>query len=88
VAVDTDVIPLETPIYIPEFDGVPRSRNGQNTHDGCFLAQDRGVRVKGNHVDVFTGQHATTELWNALVPSNKGVTIVLDSPRCARASAR
>ncbi len=85
VAVDTDVIPLETAIYIPEFDGVPRSRDGQVLHDGCFIAQDRGVRVKGNHVDVFTGQRAVTELWNALVPSNKGVTVVLDSPRCARA---
>jgi 3D (Asp-Asp-Asp) domain-containing protein len=88
VAVDSDVIPLETPIYIPEFDGVPRSRDGRATHDGCFIAQDRGVRVKGNHVDLFTGQRSVTELWNALVPSNKGVTVVLDSPRCARAQAR
>ncbi|HEY4156811.1 MAG TPA: 3D domain-containing protein [Polyangiaceae bacterium] len=85
VAVDTDVIPLETAIYIPEFDGAPRTRDGRTQHDGCFIAQDRGVRVKGNHVDLFTGERAITELWNALVPSNQGVTVVLDSPRCARA---
>jgi 3D (Asp-Asp-Asp) domain-containing protein len=87
VAVDTDLVPLDTPIYIPEFDGIPRDASRSALHDGCFIAQDRGVRVKGEHVDVFTGQHELTTLWNTLVPSNRGVTIVLDSPRCARASA-
>jgi len=87
VAVDTDLVPLDTPIYIPEFDGVPRDPSRSALHDGCFIAQDRGVRVKGEHVDVFTGHHDLTTLWNSLVPSNRGVTIVLDSPRCARADA-
>ncbi len=86
VAVDTDVVPLDTPIYIPEYDGVPRDASRTALHDGCFIAQDRGVRVKGEHIDVFTGQHDLTTLWNSLVPSNRGVTVVLDSPRCARAS--
>ena len=86
VAVDTDVVPLDTPIYIPEFDGVPRDPSRKALHDGCFIAQDRGVRVKGEHIDVFTGQHELTTLWNSLVPSNRGVTVVLDSPRCARAN--
>jgi len=88
VAVDTDLVPLDTPIYIPEYDGIPRDPSRSATHDGCFIAQDRGVRVKGEHVDVFTGHHELTTLWNSLVPSNLGVTIVLDSPRCARASAK
>jgi len=87
VAVDTDLVPLDTPIYIPEFDGVPRDASKNSLHDGCFLAQDRGVRVKGEHVDIFTGHHETTALWNGLVPSNQGVTIVLESPHCARAAA-
>jgi 3D (Asp-Asp-Asp) domain-containing protein len=86
VAVDTDVIPLNTAIYIPEYDGVPRDVGQSAMHDGCFVAQDRGVRVKGKHVDVFTGEEALTKMWNGLVPSNKGVTVVLDNPRCARAS--
>jgi 3D (Asp-Asp-Asp) domain-containing protein len=86
VAVDTDVIPLNTAIYIPEFDGVPRDVGQTAMHDGCFVAQDRGLRVKGKHVDVFTGEEALTKMWNGLVPSNKGVTVVLDSPRCARAT--
>jgi 3D (Asp-Asp-Asp) domain-containing protein len=87
VAVDTDVIPMNTPIYIPEFDGVARDTDDSARHDGCFVAQDRGMKIKGKHVDIFTGYEGVTKLWNRLVPSNKGVTVVLDSPRCARASA-
>jgi 3D (Asp-Asp-Asp) domain-containing protein len=86
VAVDTDLVPLDTPIYIPEFDGVARDPSRTSVHDGCFIAQDRGVRVKGQHIDIFTGHREITALWNGLVPSNRGVTVVLDSPRCARAT--
>jgi len=86
VAVDTDLIPLNTAIYIPEYDGLPRDAGQAALHDGCFVAQDRGVRVKGKHVDIFTGEEGLTKMWNGLVPSNKGVTVVLDNPRCARAT--
>jgi 3D (Asp-Asp-Asp) domain-containing protein len=86
VAVDPEVIPLETPLYIPEYEGLPRDLNGQSLHDGCFVAQDRGLLVKGNHVDIFTGEPAMTRLWNRLMPSNQKVTIVLDSPKCSRAN--
>lgn len=82
VAVDDSIIPMETPVYIPEYDGVPRDRDGSEVHDGCFVAQDRGVRVIGKHVDVFTGHQSITTLWNHLVPSNEGVTVVVESPRC------
>lgn len=85
VAMDTSLVPLGTAIYIPEFDGLPRDIERDSFHDGCFIVQDRGLKVKGKHVDVFTGHHAITRLWNHLVPSNKGVTVVLDSPHCARA---
>ncbi len=87
VAVDSDLVPLDTPIYVPEYDGLPRDSARSARHDGCFIAQDRGVRVKGQHVDIFTGQRQITALWNGLVPSNRGVTIVIDSPHCARALA-
>lgn len=86
VAVDSDVIPLGTALYVPEYDGLPRDPDSQMAHDGCFVAQDRGLKVKGNHIDIFTGHQSTTVLWNRLVPSNRGVTVVLDSPRCARAN--
>ena len=86
VAVDSTIIPLGTPLYIPEYDGLPRDASGATKHDGCFLAEDRGLAVKGEHVDVFTGHRETTQLWNRLVPSNRGVTVVVDSPRCKRAN--
>jgi 3D (Asp-Asp-Asp) domain-containing protein len=85
VAVDDTVIPMGTALYIPEFDGLPLDAQKTRFHDGCFIAQDRGLRVKGQHVDVFTGFSAMTALWNQLVPSNHGVTVVTDSPKCARA---
>jgi 3D (Asp-Asp-Asp) domain-containing protein len=85
VAVDTDVIPLDTSIYIPEFEGLPRDAEGTSMHDGCFIAQDRGFKVRGEHIDVFTGEPALTRLWNRLMPSNRGVTVVLESPKCERA---
>lgn len=85
VAVDSSVIPLGTPLYIPEYDGVARDTTGSSKHDGCFLAEDRGLAVKGQQVDVFTGHREITQLWNRLVPSNSGVTVLVDSPRCRRA---
>jgi 3D (Asp-Asp-Asp) domain-containing protein len=85
VAVDSSLIPLGTALYIPEYDGVARDGSGATKHDGCFLAEDRGLAVKGAHVDIFTGHREITQLWNRLVPSNRGVTVVVDSPRCKRA---
>jgi len=87
VAVDPQVIPLGTALYVPELDGLPRDVNGSATHDGCFVAQDKGLKVTGNHVDFFTGHKDMTALWNRRVPSNRGVTVVVDSPRCARVVA-
>jgi 3D (Asp-Asp-Asp) domain-containing protein len=86
IAVDSTLIPLDTPVYIPEYDGIPRDPAQSSVHDGCFIAQDRGVRVTGEHVDVFTGHREITTLWNSLVPSNRGVTVIVDHPRCARAA--
>jgi 3D (Asp-Asp-Asp) domain-containing protein len=84
VAVDSSIIALGTPLYIPEYDGVARDATGSTRHDGCFIAEDRGLAVKGEHVDIFTGLRETTKLWNRLVPSNSGVTVVVNSPRCRR----
>ncbi len=83
VAVDDTVIPMGSAVFIPELVGMPMGGGGQ--HDGCFVAQDRGMKVKGEHVDIFTGSEAVTKVWNQAVPSNRGVTVVLDSPRCERA---
>ena len=81
-AVDSEVIPLGTLLYVPELAGLPRESAG-SAHDGCLLAEDRGVRVKGKQLDVFTGDPRVTALYNRLLPSNRGVTVVIGSSRCA-----
>ena len=75
VAADTTVLPMGTVIYVPELDG--------EGSDGCFVVEDRGSKVKGQHVDFFTGDPSQTKLLNARVPSNQGVTVVVDAPRCS-----
>jgi len=87
IAADTAVVPMGTVVYIPELDGAARGADG-DTHDGCFVVEDRGLRVKGEHVDIFTGNEAQTALMNERVPSNQGVTVVVDAPRCARLAPR
>jgi 3D (Asp-Asp-Asp) domain-containing protein len=82
VAVDTSVIPLGTAIYVPELVGLPRVDG--SPHDGCFVAEDRGLKVVGRHLDVFTGDPSMTAQWNARVPSNQGVHVRLGDPRCTR----
>lgn len=86
VAADPTVLPLGTPIYIPELDGVPVP-NGEPL-DGCFLVEDRGSKVQGDHVDIFTGRPGITKVPNERVPSNQGVTVVTEAPKCDRLKKR
>lgn len=81
VAVDSNVIALGTPIYIAEFDGIPRKPDGP-PHDGCFIAEDRGLKVQGEHIDVFTGNPKVTKHLNSQVPSNRGVHVYVGTARC------
>ncbi len=81
IAADTKVLPMGTVLYLPELDGVAES-------DGCFVVEDRGLRVQGEHVDIFTGQPARTAAINARVPSNQGVTVIVDTPKCAHLARR
>ena len=80
VAVDPKVIPMGTPIFIPEYVGVPRPDG--SLHDGCFVAEDRGLWVVGRRVDVFAGDPGTKLLLEAAVPSNRGVHVFAANERC------
>ena len=81
LAADTSVLPMGTVVYLPELDGIEGS-------DGCFVVEDRGSKVQGDHVDIFTGEPKRTAALNAQVPSNQGVTVVVDAPACARLTHR
>lgn len=81
VAVDSSVIPLGTVLYIPEFHGVARDPEG-TPHDGCFVAEDRGMKVVGAHIDVFTGDPNITSHLNQLIPSNRGVHVYRRARSC------
>lgn len=80
VAVDPARIPLGSVLYIPAYHGL-RGPDG-DTHDGCFIAQDRGLKVQDKHVDIFTGDPETTAAWNVAVPSNQGVKVIVGVTRC------
>ncbi len=54
IAVDPDVIPLESVIYVPELRGRKFQLNDREfVHDGYLFAGDRGGAIKGRHIDVF-----------------------------------
>ncbi len=80
VAVDVALIPLGTVLYMPDYHGLRRPDG--TPHDGCFVAEDRGLKVKGKHIDVFTGSPETTASWNTAVPSNSGITVIVGAARC------
>ena len=72
VAVDTTVIPLGTALYVPELVGLPRADG--SPHDGCFVAEDRGLKVVGRHIDVFTGDPSMTHRGTSSSPRTRACT--------------
>lgn len=80
IAVDTTVLALGTSVFVPEFVGAPMPDG--KPHDGCFLAEDRGLKVVGRQIDVFTGDPELTVKWNSLIPSNQGVHVIPSDARC------
>ncbi len=81
VAVDPALVPLGSVVFIPEYEGMSRADGSK--HDGCFVAEDRGSKVVGRHIDVFTGDPSMTRTWNLAMPSNEGVHVEIDAARCA-----
>jgi 3D (Asp-Asp-Asp) domain-containing protein len=53
IAVDPQVIPLGTIVYIPDVDGI-RLPTGE-VHNGYFFAHDTGSAIKGDRIDIFVG---------------------------------
>lgn len=57
IAVDSRHIPYGSVVYIPKAKGttVTLPDGSKMVHDGYFFAGDKGGAIKGNHIDVFTG---------------------------------
>jgi len=54
IAVDPDVIPLESVVFVPELRGRKFELNDRAyIHDGYLFAGDRGGAIRGKHIDVF-----------------------------------
>lgn len=54
VAVDPDIVPLESVIFAPELRGIAFEHDGRRfVHDGYLFAGDRGGAIRGRHIDVF-----------------------------------
>lgn len=80
VAADSEVLPLGSVVYIAAFDGLPLDDG--TSHDGCFVVQDRGSKVKGDHLDVFTGDKHGTARFREAVPKDGVADVVVGSDKC------
>jgi 3D (Asp-Asp-Asp) domain-containing protein len=57
IAVDPDIIPLDSVVFVPELRGREFTYDGQTfIHDGYLFAGDRGGAIKGRHIDVFLNE--------------------------------
>ncbi len=85
LAVDANVIPHDTLIYMEEWDGVyipARDGLGNFVHDGCFIAHDVGGWIKNDHFDFFSGTHAMWLALERIVPTRTRFTMYMNSGRC------
>lgn len=58
VAVDPNVIPRRTILFIKETVGMPMPDGSQ--HDGIWYASDTGGAIKGQRIDLYTGSGASS----------------------------
>ncbi len=80
VAVDPILIPIGSPIYVPEIVGMEMPDGTR--HDGCLRADDMGGAIKGGKLDFFVEsyfnfKYLADQLWWYM-----RATPHLDEPRC------
>ncbi len=78
LAVDSRRITLGSRIYIPSLKRWFRSRGVK--HDGCFLADDEGGRIRQVRLDLFVGTRRLFRLTVGRLP--RFVRLYLQHPRC------
>lgn len=80
VAIDPRLIPIGTPVYIPELRGL-RLADGSR-HDGCVRADDTGGGIKHRKVDFFVESYAQYKLLADRLWWDLGITPLVEEPRC------
>jgi len=83
IAVDPEVIPLDTVVYLEELDGVTPP-GASEPHDGCVGAVDTGGGIEGDHIDIFAGTRDRWLAWEKLLPTRTRFKAWIDHPRCYR----
>jgi 3D (Asp-Asp-Asp) domain-containing protein len=56
MAIDPQVVPKHSVVFIPETVGLPLPGGG--VHDGFWYASDTGGAIKGQRIDLYTGSGA------------------------------
>lgn len=83
IAVDPDVIPLDTVVYLEELDGVTPPGSSE-PHDGCVGAVDTGGGIDDDHIDIFAGTRERWLAWEELLPTRTRFKAWTGHPRCYR----
>lgn len=81
LAIDRNVIPIGTHLYIEELDGAALPGTLFAFHNGCVVADDTGDRMKGKRIDWFVGRKEAYEVLDARLHLTK-VTIFDGGDRC------
>ena len=85
LAVDTRRVRFGTKLYIPALGRLIRSSGKR--HNGCFIAHDRGGKIKGRRLDLFTGSRRLYKK-HLGVRTPQIVRVYVAHPKCAPAVAR
>ena len=82
IAVDRDVVPLGTRLWIEELDGVALPNAPLALHDGCVIADDTGGKIKGTKLDFFVGDEAHYRVLDRALNDLARVTVHDGGARC------
>ncbi len=80
VAVDPLLIPIGSPIFVPELVGVVLPDGTR--HDGCLRADDQGGAIKGGKLDFFVESYFNFKYVADQLRWHMRATPHLDEPRC------
>jgi 3D (Asp-Asp-Asp) domain-containing protein len=90
VAVDPEVVPLGSLLYVPELDGLTMPGSppwGGFVHDGCLHAIDVGGGIDGKHLDFFVGKFQFKKALDNR-KRMKTVTVYRGADRCVREGSK